>query len=307
MTESTYSLLFTAADGKEIWFNLPLGELRLGRHELQEFLGILDDTVSSQHLCFDCTDTSCLLEDLGSRNGSWVNDERLNEGDPPRALIAGDTVSIGASEPITEFVLVDHLSHTIRAKLANLRFDSSLVDDAHPSRASGNDHVPGLDDRSVYLIQFLPEIYHSPSQDLLHRLLALFEHTLLPVRWNITDFDLYLDPCTAPPIFYPWLLQWYGIALDDSWDGPRIRTLISEAHQIYARLGTAWALKRVLEIYLDKQDGEVQIRDQGNDLHRGAFEVTLTPTDLPEIGIRRAIEAHKPAHTRFVLNFVDGS
>jgi hypothetical protein len=71
-------------------FLLHPGEINVGRHPESDIL--LDDvTVSRQHCRFDCTESSLSVADLGSTNGTYVNDERVEES----VLAAGDQVLIG--------------------------------------------------------------------------------------------------------------------------------------------------------------------------------------------------------------------
>ncbi|MEM5775241.1 MAG: FHA domain-containing protein, partial [Anaerolineaceae bacterium] len=72
-----------------------------------------------------------------------------------------------------------------------------------PDRHNGM--PPGLSTDSVRLLDYLPGIYHTPF---MNHFLALFESILLPVEWNIDNFDLFLSPCTAPLQFLPWLSDW---------------------------------------------------------------------------------------------------
>ena len=88
------------------------------------------------------------------------------------------------------------------------------------------------------------------------------ERIALPMQWTIANFDLCLDADTAPPEFLIWMLGWYGIAVDETWDTACARTLLAEAPGIYARNGTAWALTRLLEIYVNGKAGDVSIREQ---------------------------------------------
>jgi hypothetical protein len=48
--------------------------------------------VSRHHATFHVRDDRVVVEDNGSRNGTFVNDERL---DAPRGLVAGDLVKVG--------------------------------------------------------------------------------------------------------------------------------------------------------------------------------------------------------------------
>jgi phage tail-like protein len=134
------------------------------------------------------------------------------------------------------------------------------------------------------------------------RFLAIFEATLLPVEWTIDSFDQFLDPGTAPTGFLPWLASWYGLTFDSTWTEPQRRQLLSEAHAIYARRGTQWALGRVLEIYTG---AEPEIDDEAKDLDPFTFSVVVPrrKRDVRSDLIEALIDAHKPAHTSYKLRF----
>jgi transcriptional regulator with PAS, ATPase and Fis domain len=55
-------------------------------------LQLIDEKVSREHCVFEPQGTSVVVRDLGSRNGTWVNGERLHG---PHVLAANDTVGIG--------------------------------------------------------------------------------------------------------------------------------------------------------------------------------------------------------------------
>lgn len=158
---------------------------------------------------------------------------------------------------------------------------------------------PGLGLHSERLLGYLPGIYHT---DFMSRFLAIFESTLTPVEWNIDNFDLYLDPGTAPLSYVPWLANWFDLTFDTSWTEAQRRQLLREAHKIYARRGTRWALSRVLEIYTGH---EPTIIDTDEDLEPFTFRVILS-SDVDQTRrelIERLIDAHKPAHTMYTLEF----
>ncbi|MFO7536688.1 MAG: phage tail protein I, partial [Chloroflexota bacterium] len=158
---------------------------------------------------------------------------------------------------------------------------------------------PGLSlDDSRYL-QYLPDIYHTPF---MKRFLALFESIYAPIEWTADNFDLYLNPKTAPADFLPWLANWFDITFDNSWSEAQRRTLLTEVHQIYARRGTKWALSRVLEIYTGHTP---QIDDSSEDLDPATFTITLPLAESetnPSL-VAQLINAHKPAHTAYRLTF----
>ncbi|HUF39609.1 MAG TPA: phage tail protein I [Anaerolineales bacterium] len=171
-----------------------------------------------------------------------------------------------------------------------------------PGPVAVNGHpgaVPGLTRYSSVLMDYLPGIYHS---DFMSRFLGLFEATLLPVAWTIDNFDQFLDPETSPAGFLPWLASWYGLAFDSTWSEAQRRRLIAEAHAIYTRRGTRWALTRVLEIYTGV---EPEIDDVSKDLDPFTFSVSIPvrKRDVRDDLIEALIDAHKPAHTSYSIKY----
>lgn len=76
--------------------------LGLGRHPLSDvrFDAERDLDVSSRHAAIMRKSEGFVLQDLGSKNGTYVNGERL-EGD--RLLVDGDVIGFGAKGPALEF------------------------------------------------------------------------------------------------------------------------------------------------------------------------------------------------------------
>jgi len=160
---------------------------------------------------------------------------------------------------------------------------------------------PGLSRHSQHLIGYLPGFFHT---DFMSRFLALFESMLIPMEWNVDNFDLFLDPSTSPSAFLPWLANWFENVFDDSWNEQKRRTFLKDAHQIYAQRGTRKALAHVLEIYTGKAP---EIIDQGQGLEPHTFLVNFPfrSTQLKRELIEKIIDSNKPAHTTYTLNFKD--
>ncbi len=57
-------------------------------------LQLIDEKVAREHCVFDRDGDAVVLKDLGSRNGTWVNGEKL---DGARTLAAGDQIGIGST------------------------------------------------------------------------------------------------------------------------------------------------------------------------------------------------------------------
>jgi phage tail-like protein len=160
--------------------------------------------------------------------------------------------------------------------------------------------LPGLSIYSQHLINQLPGIYQT---DFMARFLGIFESIHTPIEWTVDGFDLYLDPDSSPASFLSWLGSWYGLTFDASWSEEQRRLLIAEAHAIFARRGTRWALTRILEIYTGCSP---DIIDTGDGIEPFTFRVRLA---LPDTGsnrtlITRLIDAHKPAYTTYRLELL---
>jgi len=73
-------------------------EVRVGRSRSCE-IRVNDDSVSRLHAAFVVRDGAATLSDLGSSNGTFVNDERLRM---PRRIAAGDLLRFGSLEALVE-------------------------------------------------------------------------------------------------------------------------------------------------------------------------------------------------------------
>ena len=149
------------------------------------------------------------------------------------------------------------------------------------------------------LLDFLPGIYHT---DFMSRFLAVFESILMPIEWNIDNFDLYLDIGTAPPGFLPWLANWHEIVFDPSWSDAQRRDFLKAAYQIYARRGTHWALTKILEIYTGM---EPEIDDTSEKLapHTFIVKLPLRKREVDKRLIEALIDTNKPAHTTYEVKY----
>ena len=151
---------------------------------------------------------------------------------------------------------------------------------------------------SSYL-NYLPGFFQT---DFMGRFLAMFESIMAPIEWNIDNFDVFLDPRTAPADFLPWLSTWFDLTLDDSWTEEQRRRLLSEAHDIYARRGTRWSLTRVLEIYTGAAP-DIDDVDEKLDAFTFRVKLKVKERDIDRELVERIIDVSKPAHTSYELQF----
>jgi pSer/pThr/pTyr-binding forkhead associated (FHA) protein len=88
--------LVATLDGHELRFSLNQGEVGLGSHP-DCALRLPHATVSRQHATIKLESKEFRLYDLGSANGTFVNDQRLRD---PMALQDGVIVRFGEAEYI---------------------------------------------------------------------------------------------------------------------------------------------------------------------------------------------------------------
>ncbi len=91
-TRLTVSRLILTAGGVETSFPLTRDSYTLGRHGNND-IAIADPKVSSFHARIDRTSEGFVLVDLQSRNGCWVNGQRVEKG----LLTTGDEIRVGSA------------------------------------------------------------------------------------------------------------------------------------------------------------------------------------------------------------------
>jgi phage tail-like protein len=275
-----------------------------------------DQRVSGKHAVLHCTTTECMLADLGSTNGTRLNGKKLTPKAPvtlktgDRIQIDGFTLDFEQNPDEESIVPKEGLGPellSLQELVASVAQEPETPSSPPPvlppaSSAPGFDPSqppPGLTFRSDRLLSYLPSIYHT---DFMANFLAIFEAILFPVEWQIDNFDLFLDPGTSPAGFLAWLGNWFGFVFDSTWSEAQRRTVLKEAFSIYSRSGTRWALRRILEIYCGQA---VEIDDEAENLPPHTFRVKLLRA-IPHNrnNIERLINAHKPAHTTFILELV---
>ena len=85
--------------GKQEGLTLPLGEgVKIGRASDCQLI-LDDDYVSTRHAQIVRTDTGYVVEDLGSTNGTYVNNERVST---PTPFSTTDTLRIGRTLMVVE-------------------------------------------------------------------------------------------------------------------------------------------------------------------------------------------------------------
>jgi phage tail-like protein len=303
---------------------LPEGVILIGRQPGVD-LFLPDKLVSRQHARVECGAEQCQITDLESSNGTRLNGEAIPPG-VPATLEDGTLIEIGPYRLVFEVMEIEvptiaeeGAAEHAAAEATQEGETADIEPSIEPALTGGGqtppnggppaglispgsfEPPPGLDIHSRRLISYLPGIFQN---DFMQRFMGIFEAILTPIEWNIDNFDLFLDPGTAPSDFMPWLANWFVLTFDSTWSEAQRRQLMAEAHQIYARRGTPWALSRILEIYTGEQP---RIDDQSQELEPHTFQVTLpVASGLVNVDLVKAlINASKPAHTSYSLHFSD--
>ena len=314
---------------------IPPGVSTMGRQAGNE-IHLNDPLVSRQHARLECSDKGCTITDLGSANGSSLNGEPLT----PQAaypLTDGAIIQVGpfkltyeqtqivvVEAPATPKVVEDAPAKPparTPAKEEPVKADKGKTPPAKPpvspppdeppmaslppqppARPQEPDYTtppPGLSLHSERYLQYLPGIYQN---DFMGRLLGMLEAIMAPIEWNVENFDLFLDPKTAPPEFMPWLESWFSLPFDSTWGDEQKRDMLREASRIYARRGTRWAVSRVLEIYTGVQP-EINDQDEKLDDFTFAVNIPLKEHQVKRDLVENLINTYKPSHTAYVLSF----
>ena len=292
--------------------DLPIGEITIGRQEGNE-LRLNHRMVSRRHATVKTTAKTCRVTDLGSANGTLVDGEKL-EPNASQLIKSGSTISIGPFELTLEQIAV------VPAKPAEPKAKKPAKPTpkapppppppAPPSRPTApvgdtkppidySQPPPGLSKTDSRYLQYLPGIYHT---DFMKRFLAIFEAVMAPIEWNVDNFDMYLNPETTPDGFVPWLANWFSISFDPSWSMEQQRELLLEAHDLYARRGTHWALTRILEIFTGVKP-DIADLDTKDDPFMFNVKIPLKEADVDRGLIEHIIDTNKPAHTNYKLTF----
>lgn len=115
-------------------------------------------------------------------------------------------------------------------------------------------HALRVERRGHPLLDSLPASWSRDDgdADFLQRFLTPLDGLLDDLDRKAAQRAILLDPRSSLPETVSWLASFAGLVLDGRWSDSARRTLVAEAHHLYARRGTRAALLRIVEIYLGR-------------------------------------------------------
>src|SRR5262249_37960412 len=125
--------------GKEI--KIPTPKCVIGREKEGVHLTLNNDAISRKHCVIITTENEVLVRDLKSRNGTFVNDERVAD---EAVLLSGDVLKIG---PLEVELLIEH--SVAKPKLPKVADIKEAV--ARTAEVGGGGSTSDLDDINQWL------------------------------------------------------------------------------------------------------------------------------------------------------------
>jgi phage tail-like protein len=111
-------------------------------------------------------------------------------------------------------------------------------------------------------LRYLPAAYSEDpvSRDFLDRFLSIFDSIHGQTEARISDVASYWNPMSTPAItdlrgadFLAWLASWMELPLDQHWSIEKRRTLLKNAHRLYALRGTPEGLRLHIRLYMESE------------------------------------------------------
>ncbi len=313
------SLRIAAPDQAEWSYALDRPVVRIGRAEADTDLVLPHGWVSRAHARLYADRRPYRIEDLGSSNGTTVNDVALPPGEV-RPLQDGDVIAIGPfrltllappppapvhAEPDAERAAAPEQPAPAGIGVRTMprgRPAPPRPPEPPPATVAGPQEPTrwvGMPETASRWLQYLPPIYAEPDGGgFLGRFLLVFEDLLGPVEQMIGHFSLYLDPTTAPAGYLGTLDAWLGELLEERLPEATKRELLRQAHWLYQARGTGAGLTRHIEICTGITP---EIAENVDEPHH--FAVTLRTGGRPVDArmVERIIERNRPAHTSYSL------
>ena len=259
-------------------------------------------SVSRHHAELRMEASGTILTDVGSAGGTLVNGTRLLPNQP-YALESGSVFQIG---PYT----MTYVVNTPAYGMAAIEEPKAVMPAApsHLPRPALEEPLPSVEQRATEAMPLpaargskylrdLPAMFQ--EDDFLGRFLLIFEALWEPMEQRQDQVAMYFDPRTCPAEFLPWLAGWLNLTLNPHWPESRRRQLVAEAMDLYRWRGTAYGLRRMIEVCTGLVPA---ISDDPARPFVFRISVTIPPgSDVRRETIEELVRTHKPAHVGYQL------
>ena len=107
--------------------------------------------------------------------------------------------------------------------------------------------------RFSYLTHYLPGVYREDerSASFLDRFLANFEGFFTSIEDRVATVQALLDQGSAPSDALDWLANWFGVALDPTWNGAKRRLFLRNSMTFFEARGTVPGLMMALRLMFE--------------------------------------------------------
>jgi len=271
-------------------------------------LPLQHEAVSRLHAELRVTPEGLIVTDMGSKNGTLVGAARLAPNQPVR-LAPGGVFRIGPYVLRYEVTRAG-AAHEAVSEVAEKRSAANADIEPLPAGPPPRVYSPPAPPRermpmplpnsgvSKYL-DFLPMIFH--ENDFMSRFLLIFQSIWEPLEQRQDHLAMYFDPRTCPAPFLQWLGGWLGMTgVGPRWSEGRLRTLLTEAVELYRWRGTRYGLTRMIEVCTGITPVVAETASNPNVLH---IRVAIPPeSEIDRETLERLVIANKPAHTAYILD-----
>lgn len=257
--------------------------------------------VASNHLSLSVRADEVLLRQVDKLQQTLFRGRPLQVGAPER-LEDGDSWQVGP------FVLTyyDGRRFTRDARIPNLDRGQALAPvgaAAPPPLVLERPLCPWPIDPATpgrYLSD-LPAIYQDEA-GFLGRYLKLFEAIWEPLEQRQDHLALLFDPRTCPAPMLDWLAGWLAFPREPALPERQWRAVLAEAYPLLRWRGTAYGLTLLLELCTGSAP-EVRIDPARPAVILIRLPAPADPAITPEL-VERLVEAHKPAHCGYQIEWL---
>lgn len=216
---------------------------------------VLDNLeVSADHAVITAVATGCYITDLGSQNGTWLNDAQL-EPQRSRMLRSGDRLKIGKFEIRYEHAVTSKPEWSasipitppeVAARQWAAPAQQYTSPPIGPAFHSTHRQLPKLAHEASEYMQYLPTLFH--GSNLINDLLLTCEAGWQPIEEIADALHYYTDPRIAPERLLPWIASWFDITLDQNWTIEQQRKVIAGSIELLPWRGTRRGLSQWIEL-----------------------------------------------------------